>query len=146
MSTPNDIDEFIHDREEGKTLEDVYDEVFNRYRKANNHKGTCKTEAIKAVALAAQAAKIDVERIMTSACEERGTWYIGAMNDALFIINRPPRPSTDDIWPDRPDGPTLILKTYPLSAESVQEIVDAHNHIIYTLQAQVEVLKRVILK
>jgi hypothetical protein len=24
-----------------------------------------------------------------------GPWYVGAMNDALFVIDQPPRPSTD---------------------------------------------------
>lgn len=54
-------------------------------------------------------------------------WYVGAMNDVLFIINRPPRPSNDDVWFDRPDGPTMVLPTYPLADERVQAIVDAHN-------------------
>lgn len=27
----------------------------------------------------------------------KGPWYVGAMNDRLFIIDAPPRPSTDDI-------------------------------------------------
>lgn len=54
-------------------------------------------------------------------------WYLGAMNDGLFIINTPPRPSTDDIWHDRPDGPTLVLNVVALSQEQAQAIVDAHN-------------------
>lgn len=30
-----------------------------------------------------------------------GPWYVGAMNDALFVIDKPPRPSNDDVHPDR---------------------------------------------
>lgn len=55
------------------------------------------------------------------------TWYLGSMNDGLFIINTPPRPSTDDVWFDRPDGPTLVLNVVALSEERAQAIVDAHN-------------------
>lgn len=58
---------------------------------------------------------------------ERRRWYVGAMNDGLFIVDQPPRPSNDDPWHDRPDGPSLILPTFPLSLERVQAIVDAHN-------------------
>lgn len=28
-------------------------------------------------------------------------WYVGAMNDCLFIIDQPPRPSNDDVCPSR---------------------------------------------
>lgn len=28
-------------------------------------------------------------------------WYVGAQNDILYIIDKPPRPSNDDINPDR---------------------------------------------
>lgn len=59
-------------------------------------------------------------------------WYIGAMNDARFIIDTPPRPSTDDVWHDRPDGPTMVLRTYPLTEAEVQAIVDAHNATLAT--------------
>lgn len=29
-----------------------------------------------------------------------GPWFVGSQNDALFIINKPPRPSNDDINPN----------------------------------------------
>ena len=29
-----------------------------------------------------------------------GPWYVGAMNDCLFIIDQPPRPSNDDVNPN----------------------------------------------
>lgn len=54
-------------------------------------------------------------------------WYLGSMNDAMFIINTPPRPSTDDVWHDRPDGPTMVLAVEGLTVERVQAIIDAHN-------------------
>jgi outer membrane murein-binding lipoprotein Lpp len=59
-------------------------------------------------------------------------WYIGAMNDGRFIINTPPRPSTDEVWHDRPDGPSLVLNVVALSAEHAQAIVDAHNASLAT--------------
>lgn len=54
-------------------------------------------------------------------------WYVGSMNDALFIIDTPPRPSTDDTWHDRPDGPKMVLAVEGLTPERVKFIVDAHN-------------------
>jgi hypothetical protein len=29
-----------------------------------------------------------------------GPWYVGAMNDCLFVIDKPPRPSNDDVVPE----------------------------------------------
>lgn len=54
-------------------------------------------------------------------------WYLGAMNDGLFIIDTPPRPSTDDQWHDRPDGPSMVLNVTELPRDKAQAIVDAHN-------------------
>lgn len=54
-------------------------------------------------------------------------WYLGTMNDGLFIIDRSPRPSTDEQWHDRPDGPKLVLNVTGLSQEAAQRIVDAYN-------------------
>lgn len=56
-------------------------------------------------------------------------WYLGAMNDALFIINTPPRTSNDYVWHDRPDGPTLVLGPF-VGREGdalAKSIIDAHN-------------------
>lgn len=64
-------------------------------------------------------------RNMTEACEDH--WYLGAMNDGLFIINRPPRPSTDYMMHDRPDGPSLVLNITDLPAAKATAVVDAHN-------------------
>jgi hypothetical protein len=54
-------------------------------------------------------------------------WYIGTMNDGLFIIDTPPRPSHDDAWHDRPDGQELVICVSECRPSVVQEIVDAHN-------------------
>lgn len=54
-------------------------------------------------------------------------WYLGAMNDGLFIINKEPRPSTDDAWHGRPDGPDVVLNVTTMTIERAQAIVDAHN-------------------
>jgi hypothetical protein len=55
-------------------------------------------------------------------------WYLGAMNDAIFIINRRPSPAGTDVEPHmKEDGATLILRTHPLARAEAQAIVDAHN-------------------
>lgn len=38
-------------------------------------------------------------------------WYVGSQNDGLFIIDQPPRPSTDDITTG-PAGLNVIAKIY----------------------------------
>lgn len=43
------------------------------------------------------------------------SWYVGAQNDALFIIDKPPRPSNDDINPDQ--DVEVIAKVYSGSGE-----------------------------
>jgi hypothetical protein len=54
-------------------------------------------------------------------------WHLASMNDGLFIINAPPRPSNDDIWPDRKDGPSIVLNVTELPADKARKIVDAMN-------------------
>lgn len=54
-------------------------------------------------------------------------WYLASMNDGLFIINAPPRPSNDDVWPDRPDGPSIVLNVTELPKEKATKIVDTLN-------------------
>lgn len=49
-------------------------------------------------------------------------WY-----DGLFIINKPPRPSTDDMMHDRSDGPSLVLNVTDLPTAKATAIMDAHN-------------------
>jgi hypothetical protein len=62
-------------------------------------------------------------------------WYLGSMNDGLFIIDKPPRPSTDAIvyGNDNPNAPGLVLPVWPLSVERAQAIVDAHNGTAQTV-------------
>lgn len=67
---------------------------------------------------------------------EPGPWYLGSLNDGLFIINTPPRPSTDEVWHDRPDGPTLVLNVVALEQEQSQAIVDVHNAEVSRLRAE----------
>lgn len=59
-------------------------------------------------------------------------WHLGSMNDGLFIIDTPPRPSTDEVHHDRKDGPTLVLNVTNLPHEKAQAIVDAHNRALRT--------------
>lgn len=57
-------------------------------------------------------------------------WWLGSMNDGLFIINTPPRPSTDDIHHDRTDGPSVVLNITDLPSAKARGVVDAHNTAI----------------
>ena len=54
-------------------------------------------------------------------------WYLSSMNDGFFIINTPPRPSTEDVWHDRSDGPTLVIPIHEMDQKVAQKICDAHN-------------------
>lgn len=59
-----------------------------------------------------------------------GRWYLGAMNDALFIIDGPPRPSNDDVVHER--GANAIVPGVVGAAREAyaKAIVDAHNEIV----------------
>lgn len=60
--------------------------------------------------------------------ETNERWYLGAMNDGLFIINRPPSPAGTDVAPhENPNGPTVVLNVTDLSQEKAQAVVDALN-------------------
>lgn len=63
-------------------------------------------------------------------------WYLGSMNDGLFIINTPPRPSNDDVWHDRPDGPSMVLNVTSLTRQEAQSVVDAHNAYISAAKSE----------
>ena len=54
-------------------------------------------------------------------------WYLGSMNDGLFIINQPPRPSTDEQFHEREDGPSMVLNVSGIDPQLAYEIVLAHN-------------------
>jgi hypothetical protein len=59
-----------------------------------------------------------------------GDWYLAAMNDGLFIIDQPPRPSNDHPWHDRPDGPGLAIPLGAMQQRDALAIVEAHNAAI----------------
>ena len=53
-------------------------------------------------------------------------WYVGAMNDGLFIIDQPPSPAPlDHVNPDRHKDAMVIA--WSGSREDADRIVDAHN-------------------
>lgn len=71
---------------------------------------------------------------------ESKQWHLGAMNDGLFIIDRPPRPSTDDVWHERPDGPTLVLPVHGLPIHHAQSICNAHNASLGSMEFLIDAL------
>ena len=54
-------------------------------------------------------------------------WYLGSQNDGLFIIDTPPRPSKDDEFFERTDGPTFAIPVNCLGSKIAQMIIDQHN-------------------
>ena len=64
-------------------------------------------------------------------------WYLGSMNDALFIIDKPPMPAPDDTGPyEMPNGPKPISAA--IDERNGELIVSAHNATIATLTAALE--------
>ena len=64
-------------------------------------------------------------------------WYLGSMNDALFIIDKPPMPAPDDTGPyEMPNGPKPISAA--IDERNGELIVAAHNAAIATLTAALE--------
>lgn len=51
-------------------------------------------------------------------------WYVGAMNDALFVIDAPPRPSTDDIT-EQPN--VNVIAACGTDFEGAYRMVAEHN-------------------
>lgn len=60
-------------------------------------------------------------------------WYVGCLNDAPFIIDAPPRPSTDDCVHDREDGPGFVVRVHGLGDQDVQDIITEHNRVVSDL-------------
>ena len=61
-------------------------------------------------------------------------WFVGAQNDGLFIIDKRPRPSTDDVA-DIP-GCTVIAKVYSHSnARLIVTAVNSHGRLIAAAKA-----------
>jgi hypothetical protein len=54
-------------------------------------------------------------------------WWLGSQNDGLFIINQPPRPSNDDQFHERTDGPSFVVPLGTLKEKHAQALVDEHN-------------------
>ncbi len=63
-------------------------------------------------------------------------WYLGSMNDGLFIINRQPSPNATDFPPHDEYGPDVALNVVALTEERAQAIVDAHNAAIQPKRQQ----------
>lgn len=59
-------------------------------------------------------------------------WYVGAMNDGLFVIDAPPRPSTDDVT-DQP-GVSVIV-AMGTNREAADLLVAEHNGRIAAREA-----------
>ena len=54
--------------------------------------------------------------------------YVAAQNDGLYIIDQPPRPSNDDINPDRPVNVfAKVCGNSPLDQALAEEMVRAYN-------------------
>jgi len=64
-------------------------------------------------------------------------WYLGSLNDGLFIANVPPSPCGTDIPPDWGNGcGSVVLNVTELSDEKARAIVDAHNALAHLLPSQ----------
>jgi hypothetical protein len=64
------------------------------------------------------------------------TWYLGTMNDGLFIIDGPPRPGPNDTGPwDIPNDPQAIAgELGPIGEAKAKQIVEAHNAVVASLR------------
>lgn len=69
-------------------------------------------------------------------------WFLGAMNDALFIIDRPPSPSGTDVAPHDRYGPSLSLSLAGLSQTRAQAVVDQHNTEIAAAAVSTETMRQ----
>lgn len=66
--------------------------------------------------------------------EKTHTWYVGAQNDALYIIDEKPRPAGDPII--NPKGPDPIAKVY---REEFAPLLAAAPDLLAALTAMLEV-------
>ena len=54
--------------------------------------------------------------------------YLGAQNDILYIIDKPPRPSNDQLFHERSDV-NVIAKIYKGYDDIARRMVEAYNGI-----------------
>lgn len=99
-----------------------------------------KLEEYAAISASGQPIYVNISHILREAIAalqpggERERWYIGTMNDGLFIINTKPQPAPVDYpFHDRGDGPTLVIPVSALGSERANEIVAAHNKAVEAL-------------
>lgn len=57
-------------------------------------------------------------------------WYVGAMNDGLFVIDAPPRPSTDDIT----EQSVNVIAALGTNREAADLLVAEHNKRVETIR------------
>lgn len=62
----------------------------------------------------------------------KGPWYVGAMNGCLFIIDQPPRPSNDDVNPDRQVN--VVAKLDYASADANARLIAAAPELLEVLK------------
>lgn len=71
--------------------------------------------------------------------EATGRWYLGTMNDALFVIDRPPQPAPDDT------GPSAHGRTEAVSGAIDEKngalIVAAHNAVVAAFESRLAALR-----
>lgn len=56
--------------------------------------------------------------------QQHKKWYVGAMNDGAFVIDAPPRPSTDDINPHQDVG---VIAAFGDKFDLADLLVAEHN-------------------
>lgn len=54
-------------------------------------------------------------------------WHLGGMNDALFIVDVKPRPSTDYLPSDAPGGAEFAVCVHGMPDDRIRQIIDQHN-------------------
>ncbi|BCH33180.1 hypothetical protein MesoLjLc_51100 [Mesorhizobium sp. L-8-10] len=109
-----------HEKDERKAFEAwALDQWRNSYPPDNAWRGW-QARAVAEAARKAVAAK--------EAAAGGQRWYLGSMNDGLFIIDRPATPAGTDVGPwDNPNGPQLALNVAALTPQQAQAIIDLHN-------------------
>jgi hypothetical protein len=66
---------------------------------------------------------------------KNGKWYIGTMNDGLFIIDRPPKPVPVD-YLTIGDPELKVIAAMGNDKIRAEEIVAAHNEVVNKLRAK----------